>query len=109
MSFILSFFKVFASSAVLVPLLKRVLVALGISAVSLIGVSAVMGVITDAVITNYSGLPADVIAVMKIAKLPNAINIIISAYTASLTIRGLTSAGSMQRILWKPGMQGTLF
>jgi hypothetical protein len=106
---ILAFFKVFLSAAVLGPLLKRILVALGVGAVSYVGVLVVTTQLTDAIAANYSGLPSDAIQILRIAKIPNALNIIISAFVTSLTVRGLTSAGSISRVMWRPGQTGTLF
>lgn len=106
---ILAFFKVFLSAAVLGPLLKRILVALGIGAVSYVGVLVVVTQLTDAIASNYSGLPADVIQILRIAKIPNALNIIISAFVTALTVRGLTASGAISRVLWRPGVTGSLF
>jgi Protein of unknown function (DUF2523) len=98
-----------ASAAFLKPLLTRALIALGFSLVSYTGISLGTAAVWAHVQSNFGSLPVECITVLSMMKIPNALNVIISAYGAALAIRGLTAAGSLKRAVWRPGQSGDLF
>jgi hypothetical protein len=100
-----------ASAAFLKPLITRILIALGFSLVSYTGISIGTATVWAHVQTELSSLPVGVISVLSMMKIPNAFNIMISAYAGALAVRGLTAAGSISRAVWRPvaGASGTAF
>lgn len=106
---VLQFFRILFTAEVLKGLLSRVAVWLGMTVVSYIGVGLVMDQVEQQLIANYSGAPALVLQYLAVARVQEAISIILSAYGASLTLKGLTAAGTMKQVLWKPYQQGALF
>jgi hypothetical protein len=98
-----------ASASFLKPLLTRALVALGFSLVTYTSVSVGFTAVTNMISHNYSQLPADVVGVMALMKIPDAINLILSAWVGALGVRGLTAAGALKRAVWRPGQSGDLF
>lgn len=78
--------------ASLVPLVKMVLKALGIGLVSYVGINFILGQITDVVINNALSLPLSVQQLLGLMKFDVAINIILSAVTTRLTLRGFDKA-----------------
>jgi hypothetical protein len=109
MGWITRFLAGLASIEFLKPMAKRLLVILGVTAVSYVGVGALMDLVKDQVAANWTSLPEDVVAVLGIMKIPQAINVVLSAYTTKLTVMGLDGAGVLKRVLWRPGQQGSLF
>jgi hypothetical protein len=89
--------------------LTNVAVFLGLTVVTYAGVSLAINAAISGLKAEYAGLPADIIAVLAIAKVPNALSVILSAFVVRLTMMGLTSSGALKRILWRPGQQGSLF
>lgn len=109
MPFILRWIAVLIAPATLKPLLLRLGALLGISAVSYVGFGAAINAGMDAVTSSYGGLSADIISVLAIGKIPDALNVLLSAFSVRLGLMGLTSAGVLKQILWRPGQQGSLF
>jgi hypothetical protein len=109
MTWIVSFFTAFASSAFLKPLLTRVLITLGFSVITYASVGVAMSSYYATMVDNYSSLPSDVLTVLAMARIPDAMNVVLSAWVSSLAIRGLTAAGSIKRAVWRPGQSGDLF
>jgi hypothetical protein len=98
-----------ASSAFLKPLLTRALIALGFSLVSFTGITIGFNAVWNTASASWSGLPVDVLTVLTMMKIPNALNVIVSAYAGALAVKGLTAAGSLKRAVWRPGQSGDLF
>jgi hypothetical protein len=98
-----------ASAAFLKPLLTRILITLGFSLVSYTGISIGTAAVWSHVQSNFGDLPVNVVTILTMMKIPNALNVIISSYVAALSIKGLTSAGSIKRAVWRPGQSGDLF
>lgn len=109
MHWLLMFFRTLAMGEVLKPLLKRIVMFLGFTAVTYVGVGALMESVKDQFIAAYSGIGADVLVYLSLAKVDQALSILLSAWAAKLTIKGLTAAGSIQKVLWKPFQQGDMF
>lgn len=109
MPWILMLFRTLLLPEVFKPLLARLLVYLGMTVVSYTGFSVLWTVVSSAIETQWSSLPVNVIAYLTIAKVPNALSVVLSAYTAKITMKGLTAAGTLKQVLWKPYQQGALF
>lgn len=109
MTWLVQLLGALASAAFLRPLLTRAAILLGLSVVTYAGVSVGASAVWSLVAQNLAGLPSDVLSVLTILKIPSAINVIISAYTAALGVEGLTAAGQLKRAVWRPGQSGDLF
>jgi len=68
----------------------RVLIALGISAVTYTGLTSSLGWLQSQAVANFQGLPAEMLAVAGLLQVGNFISLIISAITVRLTLQGLT-------------------
>lgn len=89
----------FAALAALLPsLVSKVLVGLGFGYVTYELGSFSIDYLFNMVVTNAATLPIEVIAVFNYAKLDQALGFMMGAYAAALTIRGLTSAGSVTKM-----------
>lgn len=71
-------------------LVGRVLVALGLSAVTYTGMSVTLNWLKSQAVTAALGLPADVIGMLSIMKVGASISIIFSAMLARLVVTGLS-------------------
>jgi hypothetical protein len=91
------------------PFLTRCVVLLGISVVSYTSVSVGVSAAWASVGSNFSSLPVELVSVLTMMKIPHAFNLVISAYIGALAVKGLTSAGSLKRAVWRPGQTGDLF
>lgn len=109
MQFILRWIAAMISVETLIPLVKRLAVLLGVSVVSYVGFGAMIDAGISSLSANYGGLTEDMLAVLAIGKIPDALNVILSAFASRLTLMGLTSAGVLKQILWRPGQTGSLF
>jgi len=68
----------------------RVLIALGISAVTYTGLTSSLGWLQAQAVANFQGLPSEMLAVAGLLQVGNFISLIISAITVRLTLQGLT-------------------
>jgi hypothetical protein len=109
MGFILRLVGALFSTNSIKHVLTNVAVFLGLTVVTYAGVSIAINTAITALKSEYAGLPADLLNMMALAKVPNALSVILSAFLIRLAMMGLTSAGAMKRILWRPGQQGSLF
>ena len=71
-------------------LVGRVLVALGLSAVTYTGLCVTLNWLKSQAVTAALGLPADVVGMLSIMKVGTCISIIFSAMLARLVINGLS-------------------
>lgn len=69
----------------------RVLVGLGFAIVSYSGVSTVVDQLVGQLNTSLSGLPQLALQILVVAKVPEALNLIISSLIARATLDGLHS------------------
>lgn len=97
------------SSQVLKAMLTRALVLLGISTITYTGVSVAVSAAFAKMTDGWSGLPIYAVQLLTLAHIPQAINVICSALLGSLAVRGLTTAGALKRVVWRPGQTGDLF
>lgn len=91
------------SQTVIRALIIRLAVAIGITAVSYTGISVGMTYIVGHIVSSYSGAPASALAFLALCKIPNAINIITSAFASALALKGLSAAGTLTSVKWSPG------
>lgn len=74
----------------LLPMLKnaffQILLGLGVSLVSYEGLSIAVGRVLDYVADNYFRMPADVVGLLGLAGIPEALNIIFGGFAFSLGI-----------------------
>jgi len=101
---IAAFLARFAAMAFIQVLVMRVLVVLGVGAVSYLGISAIMSTVISAIQSNLSGLPSDVAAILHVASVDRGVSIVLSAVSARLVLWGLTAGGAIKRMVWRgPG------
>ena len=77
----------------------RVLVALGIGVVSYTGMQALTGQLVNSIVMAFGSLPSQVLAIVYMLKLGQAIGIIIAATSARMVINGVTSDGFKRFVL----------
>lgn len=92
-----------ASSTFIVPLLKRLAVAVGLSVVTYTGVQAVMNTIDSHVSSGLGSLPSAAIQFLALTGLLKGLNVMLSGYAGYLGLKGLTAAGAISKAVWKPG------
>lgn len=85
-------------AALLPSLVSKILVGLGFGYVTYELGSFGVDSIYQYIAASASSLPTEIIAVLKYAKTDIAFGIILGSYAAALTIRGLTSAGSVTKL-----------
>lgn len=71
------------------PLVKRVLVALGIGMVTFAGFQLSVNAAKSYVQSNFSGLPSDVVHILGLLKFDVAINIVFAAVITRAVIAGM--------------------
>lgn len=71
------------------PLVKRVLVALGIGMVTFAGFQLSVNAAKAYVQSNFSGLPSDVVHILGLLKVDVAINIVFAAVITRAVIAGM--------------------
>jgi maltodextrin utilization protein YvdJ len=82
-----------------VPIVKKILVGLGIGAITYTGINAVLDAAKAELMANMSGLPSEIAALLGIAKFDIAINIVLSAVATRLLISGVSKvAGSKTKL-----------
>lgn len=90
-------------------LFGKIIISLGLSAVSYTGISFVLDQLSGLIFAQFSGIGGAVAAFVSILHLQDAFSMILSAITVKFTLAGLTN-GSMSKIGFKaPGAKGGLF
>ncbi|CCO41387.1 DUF2523 domain-containing protein [Vibrio nigripulchritudo] len=86
----------------LVPLLKSILVRLGVSLgfgiATFTGLFVFVENIMTEMINQMSGLPSDILKIMGLAGVDSALNILFSGMIALMTFKGVTKAGNFSRL-----------
>lgn len=98
MPFLYSLIAGFVTSTVIRAILVRALVALGISAVTYTGLSLTFAAIVSHVSSNLNAGLVSTVTVLNLMHIPQAFNVILSAYAGGLTLRGLTSLGAVTKV-----------
>jgi len=83
-----------------VPLVKKVMIALGIGSVTYGGLFALLDQVSSYFQLQLSGLPADVLALIGIMKIDIAFTMIMSAITANTILRGWSSLTDRKKSLY---------
>ena len=78
-------------TTILGPLVTKVLTSLGIGAVSYVGINLMLAQVKSYVISSFGGAGADTLALLGLAKVDVAINIVLSAVTARAVLAGMQS------------------
>jgi hypothetical protein len=101
-TFLVSLISGFVTSTVVKALLTRAVVALGLSAVTFTGVLVTYNSIVASVNSNIGGVSGSVgstvLILLNMAHIPQAFNVILSAYVGALALRGLTAAGAVTKV-----------
>lgn len=101
MGFILRWLAALASQVVVVAVLKRVFVALGLSAVSYVGVLTLFNAVDGWISSELGQVSSSMMAVLNMAGFTNAVSVVVSAWFTRLTMKGLTAAGALTKISWR--------
>lgn len=80
-------------------IIGRAMLALGLGAVTYTGITASISVIKDQVVSNLSGLPADVVNLLGFFWIDKGLTVIFSATAVALTMK--TVNGSLKKIVMK--------
>ena len=79
-------------SAIVGPLVAKVLTALGIGLVTYTGITLLLDQVRDALVSNMTASGAAYVALFGLAKIDVAINIMLGAVTARATLSGIDRA-----------------
>ncbi len=82
-------------------LVGRVLLSLGIGYVTFTAVDTSIIWAKDQFLSGLAGLPADAVGLASTMKVGVCVSMILSAITARLVLQGLTSGGSITRMVQK--------
>ncbi|MBX9505111.1 DUF2523 domain-containing protein [Pseudomonas aeruginosa] len=86
-------------SSVVGPLVAKVLISLGVGAVTYAGINLLIGQVKTYAISQFGAVGSDVAAIMGLAKFDVAVNIIFAAVVAKAVISGMDKAsGSITKI-----------
>jgi hypothetical protein len=81
----------------IVPIIVKVAISLGVGVVVFTGVSAASDAAFSYIVDQTNDLTADVLAFFAIMNLDKYITMIFGAYSAKLTIQGMTAAGTFNK------------
>lgn len=84
-------------------LVVRGAVTLGMGTASFYGVNLIFDSILSKLQSELSGLPSNVINMIALVGIPDAINIALSAGFALLTFKGMSKMGQMRKVVWRKG------
>ena len=82
---------------VIVPLVTKVLKALGIGSVMYVGINLVMGEVDSYITSQLGSVAADMRGILGLAKVDVAINILLSAVTTRLTLSGVSQLNGRKK------------
>lgn len=86
-----------ALGPVVLPLVRRVLFGLGIGAVAFSGIDALWSSVQSEIWSNLGSTSASVLAVLGMARVDDAIKVVLSAGSAVMVWKGLNAAGVITR------------
>lgn len=90
-------------AATIVPLAVRLLLGLGFAAVTFVGIGAAWEAAQAAIWSNLGGVSANVLTVVQMARIDDAIQVVLSAASARLLYAGLNAAtGGITKGRWNP-------
>lgn len=99
MGIVIEWLTLLVSSTFVKSLLKRLFVALGVSAVTYTGVQVGFSAIESQIGVYMAGVPGDVLAMLQLMHIPQAFNVMLSGYAGALSLRGLTASGNLTRLV----------
>jgi len=82
-------------------LVTRVLLGIGFGVVTYIGVQALWTNLQDGLWASLGQVSGNVMTLLVMARIDDAIAIVLSAGTSKLILRGLTAAGALKLARWK--------
>lgn len=100
MGFVIRWLSLLATSSFLQALLRRAFVALGIASITYTGVDLAVSALASHLTSSWSGVSGFALTFLTLCKIPQALNLIWSAYVAKLSLAGLTASGKLTRIYW---------
>lgn len=81
---------------IIVPLLVKLLVALGVGFITYTGIDIAAGNVQTFIENQFSGVPGYMLQLIGILQLDTAISMVIAAYAASFSVRAVS--GSLTRL-----------
>ncbi|WP_064608540.1 DUF2523 domain-containing protein [Photobacterium sp. J15] len=83
---------------------SRVAISLGFGTVAYSGMSVIFDKLIAEISSSTSGLPANVVSMIALVGVPDAMNIMFSAGFTLLVFKGMSRMGNFRRMVWrKPG------
>ncbi len=80
------------------PLVKRILISLGIGMVSMVGINVMLQGVESWVRGQFSGVMPEVASILGLAKVDIAVNVVLAAVATRAVIAGMSKAGSMKKL-----------
>jgi NAD/NADP transhydrogenase beta subunit len=108
MPFLIALLGGAVSSVVIRALLVRAVVALGIGAVTYTGVMIGFNALVSQVQSNMAASAGSTLTFLTLCKVPAAMSVVLSAYTAAMALKGLTALGAITKV-GVTGAPGTVF
>ncbi|WP_305829481.1 DUF2523 domain-containing protein [Photobacterium leiognathi] len=93
-----SFFPALIGSTV-----ANVATGIGMGTVLFVGFDFAIDSVISKINSNFAGIPADVITMIDLVGLPDALNIMLSGAFTLLVIKGLNNKGLRKQVWRKPG------
>jgi len=88
------------SAIIAVPLVVRVLTAIGLSVVTYLGVNALWETAQAQIWALLGGVSANILTILVMARVDDALMVVFSAGTSKLILKGLNAAGAFSRVRW---------
>jgi len=89
------------TGAIIIPLARRVLLGVGFGLVAYIGIGALWDSIQSNIASYLGGVSSSILTILGIARVDDAIQVVLSAGSAKLALRGLNAAGSLIMPRWR--------
>lgn len=87
-----------AFSAIAAPIAVKALIGVGFAAVTYTGVNALWESVQADIVANLSSGASSIITLLSIARVDDALVVIMSAMSAKLVLRGLSAAGAFTKL-----------
>jgi len=88
------------SAIIAVPLVVRILTAIGLSVVTYVGVNALWETAQAQIWSALGGVSANILTILVMARVDDAMMLVFSAGSAKLVLKGLNAAGAFSRVRW---------
>lgn len=82
-------------------IVATVLSRIGIAAISYTGISALVSTLDSTIFNSFSGVDPTVMQLFGVLQVGTCFKILLSAITVKLTIKGLSGAGSIKKIVMR--------